>query len=277
MTIKPFAEPTYTQVSNAALDHVMPAVSPALWKVICAVIRKTKGFQKEWDEISLTQLEKLTGLSRPTVSQCAQEGLEMGILLRKPKGQGYRYSINNQYEIFTSKESLLVKESNQTSKESLPEVVKNLYTQKKERNSKENYAPSAQERLDNLRQKLDPMGMGFPFKPETNGLPDLSWVPEIYLDYARTFVTDTGIRPVKKDERFWIAAFKDWMERSLTPATISQAIRQMRAEKDPKKRLTISSPKSVTNVAIDIHSTGLAAAEDEKPNRALDALRSKKD
>jgi hypothetical protein len=35
----------YTVVENYFFDHIMPRVSPAEWKVICAVIRETVGWR----------------------------------------------------------------------------------------------------------------------------------------------------------------------------------------------------------------------------------------
>lgn len=59
--------PNTTQVPNILLDVVMPAIKNASLRVLLAVARKTYGFQKAADDISLTQLQKLTGLSRQGV------------------------------------------------------------------------------------------------------------------------------------------------------------------------------------------------------------------
>jgi uncharacterized phage protein (TIGR02220 family) len=59
--------PNTTQVPNVLLDVVMPAIKNASLRVLLAVARKTYGYQKVADDISLTQLQKLTGLSRQGV------------------------------------------------------------------------------------------------------------------------------------------------------------------------------------------------------------------
>jgi phage replication O-like protein O len=59
--------PNTTQVPNVLLDVVMPAIKNASLRVLLAVARKTYGYQKSADDISLTQLQKLTGLSRQGV------------------------------------------------------------------------------------------------------------------------------------------------------------------------------------------------------------------
>ena len=72
--------PEYTQFPDELLDHVMPYLSGAEWKVLSYIIRKTFGWKKERDYISTSQLERGvrdrakgniidrgTGLSRPTI------------------------------------------------------------------------------------------------------------------------------------------------------------------------------------------------------------------
>ena len=46
------------------LDAVMRRVSDPALRVLFAIVRKTYGFTKRTDHISLTQLEEITGLSR---------------------------------------------------------------------------------------------------------------------------------------------------------------------------------------------------------------------
>jgi len=72
--------PEYTQFPDELLDHIMPYLSGAEWKVLSYIIRKTFGWKKERDYISTSQLERGvreratgsiidrgTGLSRPTI------------------------------------------------------------------------------------------------------------------------------------------------------------------------------------------------------------------
>ena len=50
----------FTPIPNAVLDEWMPRLSPAELRVVLYVLRRTAGFQKEWDQISLEQM--MTGL-----------------------------------------------------------------------------------------------------------------------------------------------------------------------------------------------------------------------
>ena len=110
MKLKPFADAGgYTTFDNDALDYVMPLCKPNTWKIICATMRKTRGWQKESDVISITQYMELTGIkNRSTLSRAIQDALDQGFILRIENGQSYSYSINKQYEIDTSTENGLV-------------------------------------------------------------------------------------------------------------------------------------------------------------------------
>jgi len=61
---KKIEKPNYTQTPNILFDEIMRDLNGAELKVMLAVIRKTFGWHKERDRISLTQLEEMTGLSR---------------------------------------------------------------------------------------------------------------------------------------------------------------------------------------------------------------------
>jgi len=50
--------PTYTQIPDVYLDELLPILSGAEWKVLCYIARRTFGFRKAADDISLHQLCK---------------------------------------------------------------------------------------------------------------------------------------------------------------------------------------------------------------------------
>jgi len=58
------ASHNYTPIPNYLIDEVLPAVDPYEWKLLTFVARRTLGWQKTEDQISLSQFEKGTGLSR---------------------------------------------------------------------------------------------------------------------------------------------------------------------------------------------------------------------
>ncbi len=87
-----FSEPNYTQVPDAVFDRLLPYLSEAELKVLLYIIRRTFGFKKRSDAISVTQMEKGivtragrvldtgTGLSRTSIRKGSQGLVEKGIL-----------------------------------------------------------------------------------------------------------------------------------------------------------------------------------------------------
>ncbi|WP_353173089.1 replication protein [Acinetobacter rudis] len=142
--------PNSFQVPNAFVDEVLNKISDAACKLYLVVCRKTRGWNKEYDSISLTQFEEITGKSRPTVIKSVRELVKVGLLVElKSTIHGNTYKLGEENSVgcvvnFPSKEFLLgdldntaskeflpvlVKIFNYTSKEFLPLLVKNFYTQ----------------------------------------------------------------------------------------------------------------------------------------------------
>lgn len=90
--------PNYTQTPNVILD-AMPLMSNCCLRVVLAVTRQTFGWQKRQVEMSLSDLQKLTGLSRRGVIDGMIEARQNGILTRRAKDkndprEGYLYGLN---------------------------------------------------------------------------------------------------------------------------------------------------------------------------------------
>mgnify|MGYP003427301314 FL=1 len=104
----------YTQLPNVILDEYLPLMGIAELKVVMFVARKTFGWQKEDDKISLSQMEDATGLSRQGVIDGVNSAIERGVLSRFQVGQGFLYRLNIDENI-TSQDSRLVKTVDQSS------------------------------------------------------------------------------------------------------------------------------------------------------------------
>ena len=145
-----FDNPNYTQTPNLLFDELMKDMSEAELKVTLAVIRKTFGWHKEADLLSISQLVALTGMSRPSVIDGVSAGVERGFIVREPAGKSFRYRLSvknfDQSKNFTSKKSL--PSSVKNFYQSGPESVKNFYPQNKDSN-KENKNSTAQKRGNN--------------------------------------------------------------------------------------------------------------------------------
>jgi phage replication O-like protein O len=91
------AEQHYTKVPNGFFDTLLADItSMCELKVTLALIRKTAGFHKVEDRVSLTQLTDATGLSRQGVIAGVLSGMRRGTINRQQSGQGYRYSLRLQ-------------------------------------------------------------------------------------------------------------------------------------------------------------------------------------
>src|SRR5579862_1397518 len=82
-----------TAIPDIAFDEIMPLLSASEWKVLCYIMRRTFGFKKEADSISLSQicsgitkhngqiLDRGTGLSKQTVIASLKVLQEKGIVI----------------------------------------------------------------------------------------------------------------------------------------------------------------------------------------------------
>lgn len=146
--------PNYTQIPNALFDLMADkeaGLTEAELRVLLAVARKTFGWHKKRDKISLSQLVTMTSLVRSSVVAGIEAALTRGILRRTPdkndKRGGYFYELAvddiEEISTTTSPKSELVQNSNQsstwtrTSPNFEPELVQNSNTQKKDKEKKE--------------------------------------------------------------------------------------------------------------------------------------------
>lgn len=106
----------YTEMPNKLMGVLMDKSTNASVKAILTVIaRKTYGFHKKTDEISLTQFEKETKLSRPTVVAALEKLKSVKLIIQLSKGRS-KY-VSSEWKIDLSDwENKLVK---------LTELVKN--------------------------------------------------------------------------------------------------------------------------------------------------------
>lgn len=131
--------PNYTQVPNIVIDEHMANLSDAAFKIYVLLIRKTKGWDKTKDAISLSQFVQISGLSRPTVVKALDQLISYNLIKKNQKTPfGNEYELNITFSMDgillnfpASKNSLLVKIFNYQSKNSLLVLVKIFNTQKK--------------------------------------------------------------------------------------------------------------------------------------------------
>jgi phage replication O-like protein O len=84
----------HTQVSNDFIDQWMAKIRPSSAVVFLAITRKTTGWHKDVDSISLTQLSEMTGLARQSVITAIGELEENGLIIADRSKTVTAYTIN---------------------------------------------------------------------------------------------------------------------------------------------------------------------------------------
>lgn len=134
----PQKENGYTPIANEILQQIVN--TPLLgseFQILLFIIRKTYGFQKKEDWISITQFQKSTGLSRPTVVKSIKNLIHRNMIF---KTKSYDYSFNKDYEKWIVNTPLLVKYNDEIGKARLTETGKGGLTYKR------NYQKKTKER-----------------------------------------------------------------------------------------------------------------------------------
>lgn len=120
----------YTRIVNVVLDDLVKIPLLGAELSICLfVIRKTWGYSKNEDEISLTQFEKGINRSRPTIVKALKKLQLVNILqlvkAGSSKSNSSKWKFNKYYKTWQLvKTPQLVKKMNSTSKEKLSQLVK---------------------------------------------------------------------------------------------------------------------------------------------------------
>lgn len=129
-----YPAPNYTQTPNEFFDEVLPQITAlSELKVTLAIMRQTFGWHRTEDQISLSRLQTLTGLSRQSVTEGVKLAMQRGYIGRRKQGQNYIYGLrvsSQDSRLATSQEfrptKERVKESiGKASKEPLPANAEN--------------------------------------------------------------------------------------------------------------------------------------------------------
>ncbi|MGY6272418.1 replication protein [Achromobacter denitrificans] len=95
----PQVEDGHTRLANELLEAMCRAgFSARQWAVVMAVVRKTYGYGKKADDISLGQLSSMTGIAKPHVSRAVNDLIAAGVLRRSAGTFGNSLSLNKRYK-----------------------------------------------------------------------------------------------------------------------------------------------------------------------------------
>lgn len=93
--------PNSFQVENSVVDEYLSKMSGNAWKCYVLIVRKTRGWQKTHDSLSISQIQKATGIkSEETVEKAINELVELGLI-----GKQSRIGLPNVYFLISDPEN----------------------------------------------------------------------------------------------------------------------------------------------------------------------------
>ena len=85
--------PNSFQIANAVIDEYLSKMSGNAWKCYGLIVRKTRGWQKTHDSLSVSQIQKHTGIKKEeTVQKAINELVDLGLI-----GKQSRIGLPNEY------------------------------------------------------------------------------------------------------------------------------------------------------------------------------------
>lgn len=94
----PQLENGHTRIANELLDAItLFDFSKRQYKIILFILRKTYGWNKKADVMSLSQILEGTGMDRANCSRTLSELSDMKVLLKQQQTNGQRIEINKKY------------------------------------------------------------------------------------------------------------------------------------------------------------------------------------
>ncbi|MEE6030655.1 replication protein [Avibacterium paragallinarum] len=127
--------PNSFQLPNSVVDDLIRDLTGSELKCYLVIVRKTKGWNKEYDAISISQLMEVTGLSNRAVIDACNRLTEIGLLTRQKGARGVNVFTPNLCKKFTSEESSPVKKVHSACEESSQDPVKKVHTQNNNKNT----------------------------------------------------------------------------------------------------------------------------------------------
>ena len=148
----PQLEDGYVRIANELLEALAHTRIPGeARQVFDCIVRKTYGWGKKTDTISLSQFCVSTGLKKPTIIRAIKKLLSMNLIIKKDNGAIAKYGINKNYLTWTplTKKITLTKKIKSVDKKDKKPLSKkiptkdNTYTKERKK-----------EILEDLREKL---------------------------------------------------------------------------------------------------------------------------
>jgi phage replication O-like protein O len=97
----------HIEISNEIVDKLCSyRLSGEEWQVLWVIIRKTFGWQKEADWISLSQFETLTGIKKSNIIRTLKKLLSKNIVIKIDNGDKTKYAFNRDFDTWEQSKAL---------------------------------------------------------------------------------------------------------------------------------------------------------------------------
>ena len=134
--------PNAFQIPNSVIDELLAKLTCAELKCYLFVVRKTKGWNKESDSISVSQFMEVTGLSKKSVITACESLVQMGLLERSGGERKLNtYSVKAFDFSESGGKSTPIKSGvnfSESGEKSTPDLVKKLHPQNNNKNTIQN-------------------------------------------------------------------------------------------------------------------------------------------
>ncbi|MFZ7239772.1 replication protein [Avibacterium avium] len=239
--------PNSFQLPNVVVDDLIRDLTGAELKCYLVIVRKTKGWNKDCDAISISQLMEVTGLSNRAVIDACNHLTEIGLLTRQKGARGVNVFTPNLCKKFTSEESSPVKKVHSTCEESSQDPVKKVHTQNNNKNTTKNTNTTSEKISDGSLGKKsrfkfsdDDMtaaqwifGLVQKLNPNVKAPSFESWANEIRLMRERDGRTHREICELFQ----WANQDSFWKVNILSPAKLRERWDQLTVKKSNAKPL----------------------------------------
>lgn len=143
----PQIENGFTKIANETMEALMRTRIPGeARQILDTVIRKTCGWNKQEDIISLSQFNLFTGIVKPSLIRGIKQLLSMNLIYKKAKGKNSFYCFNKDFSTWKplAKKLTISKNANNHLQKSKFSLAKKLHTKEsiKRKYQKKESAPS---------------------------------------------------------------------------------------------------------------------------------------
>jgi len=98
MKVSPQVENGHTDIANEIIDYLCGyRISGEEWQVLWVIIRKTYGWHKKQDWVSLSQFAELTKMKKPNIIRAIKKLQEKKVIIKKDNKNGRTYAFNKHY------------------------------------------------------------------------------------------------------------------------------------------------------------------------------------